>query len=583
MSPSAAAALAAPSALAASAHASPHEALDRAVADVRAHADEFAKLPAADKARLVRSLIPRIAAVARDWVRAGCAAKGLNPDTVESAEEWLAGVAPTIRNARLLAEALEAIAASGKPPLGRGVKVRDDGRLVVRVFPASAIDAQSFLGFTVDALMQPGVDEAKARAMQASFYANPSPKPSVCVVLGAGNVSSIPPMDAFYKLFAEGRVVVLKMNPVNEWVGPFLEKALAPLVERGFLRIVYGGGDVGKFLVEHPDVDDIHITGSDKTHDLIVWGPPGPERERRKLNQDPLLKKTITSELGNVSPVVIVPGPYSGAELDFQAANLATMITNNASFNCNAAKMIVVSKAWPQRERFIELVGAHLARAKPRNAYYPGARERYELLTAGRASVLRFGAASDTQLPWTIVRGLDANDKDEPAFTTEPFCALVSEVALDASEPAAFLAQATAFCNDTLWGTLNAAIVIHPSTEKDPAAAKALDQAVLDLRYGAVAINHWPAIVYGLVTPGWGGHPSATLEDIQSGLGWVHNTYLLEGIEKMVLRGPLKAFPKPAWFYDNARGDKIGERLIGMESAPSWLKFPGVVLQALRG
>jgi len=46
--------------------------------------------------------------------------------------------------------------------------------------------------------------------------------------------------------------------------------------------VVYGGAEVGRFLVYHPQVDDVHITGSDLTHDLIVWGPPGAERERRK-------------------------------------------------------------------------------------------------------------------------------------------------------------------------------------------------------------------------------------------------------------------------------------------------------------
>src|SRR5690606_7783916 len=123
------------------------------------------------------------------------------------------------------------------------------------------------------------------------------PDGGVALILGAGNVSSIPPMDVFTKMFIEGFVCVVKMNPVNEWAGPILERALAPLVERGFLRFVYGGGDVGTYLVEHPGVHDVHITGSDKTHDLIVWGPPGPERERRKKANDPILKKPISSEL----------------------------------------------------------------------------------------------------------------------------------------------------------------------------------------------------------------------------------------------------------------------------------------------
>ncbi|MCK8322737.1 hypothetical protein LXA12_17585, partial [Erwinia amylovora] len=75
----------------------------------------------------------------------------------------------------------------------------------------------------------------------ASGYRKRPEHGQVSLVLGAGNVSSIGPKDAFYKLFVENQTVVLKMNPVNEYLGPHFEKALAPLVERGFLRIVYGG------------------------------------------------------------------------------------------------------------------------------------------------------------------------------------------------------------------------------------------------------------------------------------------------------------------------------------------------------
>ena len=145
MSPTAAAALSAPSAAAVSKSTSTHEALDRAVADVRAAAAEFARLPVAEKAKLVRALIPGIVAVSKEWVRAGCRAKGLDSGSVEAAEEWLGGVGPTLRNARLLAESLEAIAAHGKPPLGQvgdhaprrphhraGVSLERDRRAVVR-------------------------------------------------------------------------------------------------------------------------------------------------------------------------------------------------------------------------------------------------------------------------------------------------------------------------------------------------------------------------------------------------------------------------------------------------------------------
>ena len=168
-------------------------------------------------------------------------------------------------------------------------------------------------------------------------------------------------MDVFTKMFIEGKVCLLKMNPVNAWLGPHLERGLEPLLSRGFLRIVYGSADVGASLVYDERIRDVHLTGSDKTHDTIVWGPPGPDRDRRKAQNTPLLDKPITSELGNVGPVVIVPHDYSDEELEFQARNVVTMIANNAGFNCNAAHVIITSSSWPQRERFFDVVARTFA------------------------------------------------------------------------------------------------------------------------------------------------------------------------------------------------------------------------------
>jgi acyl-CoA reductase-like NAD-dependent aldehyde dehydrogenase len=485
-----------------------------------------------------------------------------------------------MRNARFLAESLEAIARHGKPPLGVGTRERRDGRLEIDVFPTTLLDRIVFAGFTGHVLMQPGIGRDEAIRRQAAFYDRRDPAGGVALILGAGNVSSIPPMDCFAKMFVEGFVALLKMNPVNEWAGPILERALAPLIERGYLQIVYGGADVGARLVEHAGIDDVHITGSDRTHDLIVWGPPGPERERRLREHDPLLKRPISSELGNVSPVAIVPYTYSDDELAFQAANVVTMVGNNCSFNCNAAKMIITATGWPQRERFFELVERGLATLPARKAYYPGAFDRYDTLTAGR-TLRTFGTRTADVLPWTLIRGVDASDPDDALFRTEPFCPLVSETSIGSADPVDFLAKATTFMNDVMWGTLNACIVIHPRLEKDATVGAALERAIVELRYGTVAINHWPAVGYGLATLPWGGHPSARLEDIQSGLGWVHNTYMLDGIDKAIVRGPLRVRPRPIWFHDHAKTDVVGRKMVDMELAPSWLKLPGLILAAL--
>ena len=561
-----------------SAQATERRDLDEAVARLADRARAFARMSAAEKAALLRACMPRIAEAAEAWAAAGAKAKGLRGVMV--AEEWLAGPLPTLRLARLLVDSLEAIALNGRPPLGTGSKVRPDGRLEIDAFPVSNHDRVAFAGFRGSVLMQPGIDRAEAMRRQASFYRRRDPDGGVSLILGAGNVSSIPPMDVFSKLFVEGYVCLLKMNPVNEWSGPILERALAPLCDAGVLRIVYGGADVGKYLVEHDGVDDVHITGSDKTHDLIVWGKPGPERERRQAAGEPLLAKPISSELGNVSPVAVVPAAYDDDQLAFMAANVATQITNNASFNCNAAKILITSRAWPQRDAFLGLIARHLAQTPARKAYYPGAFERYARLTAGR-DLHTPGSAGADELPWTIIRGIDAGNRADPVFSVEPFCAIISDVALEEGDPVEFLARVTSFCNDTLWGTLNAEIIIAPKLERDPVIAKALEQAVTDLQYGTVAINHWPALGYAVGSLPWGGHPSASLRDVESGLGWVHNSFMLEGIDKTILRGPLTVTPRPLWFTGNPKAVAVARRMIQHELAPSWGKLARVVAAAL--
>lgn len=553
--------------------------LDRAIAVLVENAQRFARMSPADKATLLRKCIPRIADTARAWVDAGTAAKGLPPGHV--GEEYLAGPIPTVRCARLLAESLDDIASKGRPPLGRRSRFRDDGRLVVDVFPNSSLDKVMFGGFSGYVLMNDGVDRTAARAKQATFYQQRNPVGGVSLILGAGNVSSIPPMDVFTKMFEEGYVCLLKMNPVNEWVGPFLERALAPLVSAGFLRIVYGGADVGKYLVEHDAVADIHITGSDRTHDLIVWGPPGPERDRRIAANEPLLAKPISSELGNVSPVAIVPYTYTDDELWFQARNVVSMVANNGSFNCNAAKLVITSAKWAQREQFLDMVARGLSQVPTRKAYYPGAFDRYAKLTGGRDDIAKFGNAGDDELPWAFIRGVDSTRADEDLFSVEPFCGILSETSVGTADPVEFLDSVTTFMNDRVWGTLNACIVIHPKLSSDVTIGRVLNRSITELRYGTVAINHWPALGYAFGTPPWGGHQSVTLDDIQSGLGWVHNTYMLGGIDKSVIRGDLRVRPHPLWFYDNPRADRAGPKLLQMESAPTWGKLPGLLWRVL--
>ena len=184
---------------------------------------------------------------------------------------------------------------------------RPDGQVVLRVFPADHFGWLLLNGLTADVWMHRDVTTANLDRHVATFYRQEQPKGRVALVLGAGNVNAIPPLDALYKLYAEGQVAIVKMNPINDYLGPLLEEAFAPLIDTGYLRIVYGGGDVGAYLAGHDSVDTVHVTGSARTYDAIVFGAGVDGAERKRLRR-PALAKPITSELGG-GPVHRGPGP----------------------------------------------------------------------------------------------------------------------------------------------------------------------------------------------------------------------------------------------------------------------------------
>src|SRR5438034_347856 len=70
--------------------------------------------------------------------------------------------------------------------------------------------------------LQPGITPDNVKEHQAAFYRKPHDG-RLCLVLGAGNVNAIAPTDVVYKMFVEGTACILKMNPVNAYLGPFIE------------------------------------------------------------------------------------------------------------------------------------------------------------------------------------------------------------------------------------------------------------------------------------------------------------------------------------------------------------------------
>ena len=555
--------------------------LDDIVARLRDGAGTFAQLSLDQRVELARSMQAGYLRIARASVEAACAAKGIPLGTPLEGEEWSLGPWFVVRHLRLIRQSLLSLKHAGNTPIGQ-VGHTADQRLAVQVFPAGSIDGTLFMGVRVDVHLQSGVTAEEMSSSRARFYKSPDHEGRVVLVLGGGNINAIPSMDLLTKMFNEGKVCILKMNPVNAYLGPYIEEAFADAIRQNFLAVVYGEAGEGAYLANHPAVDEVHLTGSDRTFDQIAWGPPGPEREARKAQRRPLLQKPFTAELGNVSPVIVLPGPYSEKELAYQAEDVAAGLTCNAAFNCNANKVLILPKGWAQRDTFLAGVERALSKAAARRAYYPGARDRWVSYSKDRPSARRFGAETGDVLPWTLVRNLDPDDREERAFASESFCSVVFETQVGSADPVEFLDRAVSFANERLWGTLSAGLVVHPKMMKDPTLGGAVERAITDLRYGVVGVNAWSGYVFAFVTPPWGAHPGSSLADIQSGQGWVHNTSMLEGVEKAVLRHPITAMPKPAYFPSHRSAHVLMRRMTALEENASWTRVPGVMAAAMK-
>jgi hypothetical protein len=561
---------------------SSRQALELAVEELRARAAEWVALPVAERIALVEELQHDVARVSERWATLSLQAKGIAPDEPTAGEEWITGPYLVLRNLRLLRRSLADIASHGRPTIPGRAFTRPNGQVVVRIFPADIWDRLLYRGFTGEAWMQPGLTLEELPESQAVAYHEDGEGGKVVLVLGAGNLSSIAPMDALYKLFVEKQVVLLKMNPVIAYLGPVIAEGFRALIAKGFFHLLYGGTAEGEYLCRHEGVDEIHITGSDRTHDAIVFGR-GEEGARRKAERRPLLMKKITSELGNVTPVIVVPGRWSDSDLELQAANVATQLVYNGGFNCVTSRVIVTWAGWPQREAFLAALRKTLAAIAPRQAYYPGAEERFAAFLAKHPEGEQFGVRASGRLPWAFIPNLDPAKDGDICFTTEAFCGIMGETRIAASAVPEFLDRAVDFVNEKVWGTLAVGLIVHPDSLRDAEVAAAVERAVAGLRYGTVSLNHWSAAGYALGVTPWGAFAGSDLFDVQSGVGVVHNTLMFSRVQKTVFRGPFRAWPTPPWFVTCRTAHVVGRRITGFETGPSIWKLLGIMAAALRG
>jgi aldehyde dehydrogenase (NAD(P)+) len=561
--------------------------VDDALAVLADHKRRWARLPIRDKIVYLREVRSLVLKHADEWAAVGAAFKGFDEAHPSvGGEEWLGGPYPTVAWLSDVITTLEALRTGRDPLAGLPVHTRPDGQVLLRVLPGSLYDRLLLSGYELDVWMEPGVDEADMRAGVGRFYALRDPEGRVTAVLGAGNVSAIPVLDVLYALVVQGDVVALKLNPISEAYAPVFAKIFAPLLRDGYLRLVLGGGDVGEHLVRSNLVEAVHITGSARTFDAIVWGT-GERAAARRSRGEPLLTKPITSELGGVGPTIVVPGEWSRADIDYQAEHVVTQKLHSSGHTCVASQVLVLPQAWPQRGQFVAAVRDALARAPYRRPFYPGTADTLQsFLQTHGADQLAGGQHV------ALLEDVDPTS-DHPAFAEEFFGPMYVTTTLPGETTQQYLRNAVTFANDRLMGNLGANLLVDPRTARREKAA--LDAAIADLRFGCIGVNAWAGVVFLTSRAAWGAYAGNTVEHIASGSGVVHNSLMLDRPQKNVLTAPFRPFPrsirhgattmavKPPWFLENSTSVSTARQFTHFAADPRPTALPSLFASALRG
>lgn len=539
--------------------------IDEAIETLTAGSRTWSSLMVAQRVTLLRAVRAAVAEVAQEWADTAADSKGLAAGHPLRGEEWLSGPYTVLGALDAYIETLTKIA-DGRGALD-GIRIRraPGGRTRVEAFPLTGIDGFLMSGFSGEVWLEPGVTPATARRDAGLAQLTPTESGGVGLVLGAGNITAIPVLDVLYELLAHNRVSLLKVNPTQDALVPVFERALAPLTGAGLLRIVRGGAAVGAYLTAHPALTHVHITGSAATFDAIVWGTDAQTKRRRREGR-PRLKKPITAELGGVSPIIVVPGEWTDADIAFQAAHVATMRLQNAGHNCIAGQVVILSSDWAQRGQFLTALRRAYAIAPERPIWYPGSENRMAQAAEAYPDALVLADRLLVEI---------GTDDDATALENTEYFAPVLGVVDVPGLGQEFFDAAVAHANDNLQGTLGANILIDPATER--ALGTGFERTLADLRYGSIAVNTWTALGFVTPTVTWGAYPGNTIDDVGSGIGVVHNALLLDAVEKSVMRGPFRPLPRslpgangggrftilptPPWFASSRTGAQVSEGL----------------------
>ena len=132
--------------------------LDKAIAALNTHKDEWARLPIAEKIPLFQGLSIKTAEVAENWAAVAAQAKSIPENSPLVGEEWTSGPWALIYGIESMVGTLQSLEKGNNPPIGK-VRTSTGGQLIADIFPYNIYHRLLLSGIRAEVWMQDHVTE----------------------------------------------------------------------------------------------------------------------------------------------------------------------------------------------------------------------------------------------------------------------------------------------------------------------------------------------------------------------------------------------------------------------------------------
>lgn len=541
--------------------------IDRNISKLRVNSSEFLNIDKITLIALLNQTIENIKAISYYWATLASEKKGILNKSKEG-EEWIGGPFACIYAIQYFIDSLQ-------NEDGLNISNFDDSKKSYKVFPTKTIEKLLFPFLEGEVRFGKNLSFEQINEFRGFANRFKNNKSKITLILGAGNVSSIPVLDALFHMIAYKSVIYMKLNPVNDYLLPIFTQVFEPFISRGYMIITEGDMEASKYLSQHEGFHHTHLTGSNFTYENIVYGKILNDKERSVKTLPKVNKKPITTELGNVTPIIVHPGNWSRSEIKHQAKKIVTAKLNNSGFNCIAAQVIVLPKDWKHTQKLKDDILFYLKKVGDTTSYYPGASENLDQLLETENYEQINNLSCNTPF---LVSDLDLEKEyaNKEVWSTALY---FKEIPYTSNEN--FCSNSIEYVNNELWGNLGVTVLIKNHKKKTNQSI--LNDYVENLKYGTVAINEWSALGFVIPTLPWGGYPGNKDNDIQSGQGYVHNSLLFESPQKGVVYSRFRLSPiiDPPWFVTNKKAHRIFKNLTYYQATKSKINLVKLIFSTL--